>query len=158
MESRRLEIGDVQSMVLQEGDNPPWYQPTAEPYDRLQADMTVTEIEQCVARITREVAAWKANDELYKSKGRINPYPHPDETIMGKPKGIKQILWERGLWRPGMVRSKTEAEIKRILLQDGVPPLDHIWAAATINYWRLVLTSALKSLHCKKRWKRAVIS
>jgi hypothetical protein len=39
MESRRLEIGDVQSMVFQEGDHPPWYQPTAEPYDRLQADM-----------------------------------------------------------------------------------------------------------------------
>ena len=44
--------------------------------------------------------------------------------FVGKPKGMKQIIWERGLWRPGMVRSKTEAEIKRILLQDGVPPAD----------------------------------
>ena len=73
------------------------------------------------ARIAREVAAWKAKDESYKSKGRINPCPRPDETIMvpgfvGKPKGIQQILWERGRWRPEMVRSKTEAEIKRIML------------------------------------------
>ena len=39
-------------------------------------------------------------------------------------------LWanqKRELWRPGMVRSKTETEIKRILLQDDVPPLDHMW-------------------------------
>ena len=59
--------------------------------------MTVAEIEQCRARIAREIAAWKAKDELYKSKGRINPCPRPDETIMvpgfvGKPKEIKQIL------------------------------------------------------------------
>ena len=79
--------------------------------------MAASEIEQCDARIAREVAAWKAIDEFYKSKGRIDPYPCPDETIMvpgfvGKPKGIKQILWERGLWRPGMVRSKSKAEIK----------------------------------------------
>jgi hypothetical protein len=47
--------------------------------------------------------------------------------FVGKPKGIKQILWERGLWRPGMVRSKTDAEIKRILLQDGVPPADDMY-------------------------------
>ena len=39
----------------------------------------------------------QAKDELYKSKGRINPCPRPDETIMvpgfvGKLKEIKQIL------------------------------------------------------------------
>ena len=99
----------------------------------LQADMAASEIEQCGARIAREVAAWKAIDEFYKSKGRIDPYPCPDETIMvpgfvGKPKGIKQILWERGLWRPGMVRSKSKAEIKRIRLQDGVPIADDMYA------------------------------
>ena len=64
---------------------------------------------------------WKAKDESYKSKGRINPCSYPNEIIMvpgfvGQPKGIKQILWERGRWRPEMVRSKTEAEIKRIML------------------------------------------
>ena len=37
---------------------------------------------------------------------------------------MKQIIWERGLPRPGMMRSKPEAEIKSILLQDGVPPAD----------------------------------
>ena len=86
--------------MFQEGDNPPSYQATkqfAEAYDRLQADMTVADIEQCRARIARKIAAWKAKDELYKSKGRINPCPRPDETIMvpgfvGKPKEIKQIL------------------------------------------------------------------
>jgi hypothetical protein len=62
------------------------------------------------ARIAKEVAAWKAKDESYKSKGRINPCP------CQQPKGIQQILWERGRWRPEMVRSKTEAEIKRIML------------------------------------------
>jgi hypothetical protein len=69
--------------------------------------------------------------------------------FVGKPKGMKQIIWERGLWRPGMVRSRTESEIKRILLQDGVPPADNM-------YWRLVLILLLKSLHCKQWWKRAV--
>ena len=47
--------------------------------------------------------------------------------FVGKPKGMKQIIWERGLWIPGMVRSRTEAEIKRILLQDGVPPADNMY-------------------------------
>ena len=70
--ARRFAIGDVQSIVVQERDNPPWYQSTAETYDRLQADMTAAEIEQCGERIGREVAAWKAKDELYKNKNRTD--------------------------------------------------------------------------------------
>ena len=45
----RLQVGDLQHMVFQEGDPPPWYDPHAEGYT-------------------------------------------------GQPKGLKQILWERGLW------------------------------------------------------------
>ena len=55
--ARRFAIGDVESIVFQERDNPPWYQSTAATYDRLQADMTAVEIEQCGERIGREVAA-----------------------------------------------------------------------------------------------------
>ena len=47
--------------------------------------------------------------------------------FVGKAKEKKQIIWERGLWRPGIVRSKPEAEIKRILLQDGVPRADDMY-------------------------------
>ena len=68
--SEKDAIDDVQSIVFQERDNPPWYQSTAETYDRLQAGMTAAEIEQCSERIGREFAAWKAKDELYKNKNR----------------------------------------------------------------------------------------
>jgi hypothetical protein len=114
----------VQLIVVQERDNPPWYESTAETYDRLQAEMTAAEIEQCGERIGREVAAWKAKDELYKNKIA------PISDLVPMRQLWCRDLWanqKRELWRPGMVRSKTETEIKRILLQDGVPPLDHMW-------------------------------
>jgi len=44
---------------------------------------------------------------------------------VGKPKGIKQILWERGLWKAGMSMSKTEKEVNR-LRADGKPAPDPV--------------------------------
>ena len=85
--ARRFAIGDVKSIVFQQQDNPPWYQSTVETYDRLQADITAAEIEQCGDRIGREVAAWK--EKMNYIRTRIAPIS--DLVPM------KQ-LWCRDLW------------------------------------------------------------
>ena len=126
-EKRKLRVGDIQSMVFEAGDDPPWYQPNAPRDDIPESAMSQDDIEKCRARIMKEKAAWEKKNKLYEAKGRINPFPPPDDTIMipgfiGKAKGIKQILFERGLWKAGMVRSKTPAEIKQLMLLRLEPP------------------------------------
>ena len=57
-----LKVGDVQSMIFEESDGPPHFEPDAPPHD--------TETK---------------------------------EGYVGRPKGLKQVLWERGLHVDGMI-------------------------------------------------------
>ena len=115
-------------MVFEAGYDPPWYQPNAPRDDIPESAMSQDDIEKWLSGKDHEgKGSVGEKKKLYEAKGRINPFPPPDETIMipgfiGKAKGIKQILWERGLWKAGMVRSKTPTEIKRLILLRLEPP------------------------------------
>lgn len=50
-----------------------------------------------------------------------DPAPPVDERVyvpgfLGKPKGLKQILWERRMWKDGMIMHKTEKELAKLRL------------------------------------------
>ena len=115
-------------MVFEAGYDPPWYQPNAPRDDIPESAMSQDDIEKWLSGKDHEgKGSVGEKKKLYEAKGRINPFPPPDETIMipgfiGKAKGIKQILWERGLWKAGMVRSKTPTEIKQLMLLRLEPP------------------------------------
>ena len=71
----KLKPGDTQYFFFRESDPPPWYKPDAPKYDRP------------------------------TSKHDKAGNPIIDEGYVDKPKGMKQVLWERGLWKEGTVRS-----------------------------------------------------
>ena len=47
--------------------------------------------------------------------------------FFGKPKGIRQILWERGLWVENKMRRSQSAKEKAQCIIDGVPQLPQLW-------------------------------
>ena len=73
----QLGPGDVQHFDFQPGDPPPFYEPNAPKQD-------------VKGRIVLPNGQTK----------EINQHGY-----IGKPKGMRQIAWERGLWRPGMVEA-----------------------------------------------------
>ena len=68
----KLKPGDTQYFAFRVGDPPPWYKPDAPPHDRATGKRD---------RDSKEVI---------------------EEGYIGKPKGMKQVLLERGLWKEGM--------------------------------------------------------
>ena len=74
----KLKPGDTQIFFFGEGMPPPWYKPNAPKYDRPTGKRD------------------KEGRDLV------------EEGYVGKAKGMKQVLWERGLWKEGMVKRLEE--------------------------------------------------
>lgn len=83
----KVKVGDIQSFIFQVGDPPPFYDLDAPAKS---------------AKKGRKVRVCTGG------KGRGKRYKELDEPIVGyegKPKGVRQVLWERGLWQEGMTGS-----------------------------------------------------
>ncbi|CAM9852217.1 unnamed protein product [Sphacelaria rigidula] len=88
---RKLAVGDTQRMVFQAGDPPPFYDVDAPQRD---------------TKEVREKASNKNDNALVSegggTEGATSATATTEEWIrecyVGKPKGMKQVLWERGLW------------------------------------------------------------
>ena len=72
--------------------------------------MTEKEIAACRKKIAKATEAWKEGDppvnEIISMSG-----------FLGKAKGSKQISYERGLWKEGMMMAKSEKEEDKLRLQ-----------------------------------------
>ena len=118
---RILNIGDVQHMTFQPGDSPPWYDPSATPQDRDENSMTAQEIESRQKVVAKDREKWKEGDAPVDDRIYVAGY-------VGKAKGLKQVLWERGLWKDKMVMSKSEKEVRKLLLNNKPVPDPSMYA------------------------------
>ena len=112
------EVGDTQSLVFLPNDPAPFYDPTATAQDRHGEELTKKEKE---AIDKRRAAAEKAR----KDGDHPVDIPYVAVGYAGKPKGWRQILWERGLYKPGMRNSRSSKEEKLEALKNSsyVPDL-----------------------------------
>jgi hypothetical protein len=142
---RCLEVGDEQSFIFLDGERPFGTKyDHCTPHDRFEPDMSEKEVTKCRERIAKAEA---------KAVADKTDFALIDRSIMvkgflGQPKGIEQILRERGKWTDDMILSKTEKEEKKMILAGDVPPdpsryCDRVLAACTD--FRLEI-SALDSL------------
>ena len=83
-----LVVGDTQRMQFEETSLPPWYDPDAPKWDREPKLRGRGHHAQYV------ILAGRTKEE-YAGKGKLG--------YVGKPKGLKQILWETGWWVDGMI-------------------------------------------------------
>ena len=83
----KLRVGQIQYFQFQEGDPPPWYDPSAEKLDRPYNPMEENELRKRHAD----------NPKLLEKKLQEGVIGY-----IGKLKGLMQILWERGMYQPGM--------------------------------------------------------
>ena len=87
-----LKVGDIQHMVFQPTDPPPWYAPETPRFDTV----------------------------LCSADG--TPERNPDGTCkttsgyVGKPKGLRQVLWERGFWNVADPKYKPTIDKLRTVL------------------------------------------
>jgi len=113
---RTLNVGDVQSFVFQEDDPPPIIDLMAPKADRVTgppkwtaksaAELTV----ELKARGLFDLAVGKADEIKAKAQNvgialRKSEAPIK-EGYVGKAKGLKQIVWERGFWSAKELRTK----------------------------------------------------
>ena len=99
---KRMSVGEIQHTVFKEGDLPPCFFP-----DQPQFDTIVS--------IPRKRKAGEQASEIFDNKiikGYVN-----------EPKGIKQLLIERGLWLKGM-RGSQDNKLRAKLLAAGKDLLD----------------------------------
>ena len=67
----------------------------------------------------------KVPKEKKNQDGTKTQQEHTIEGYIGKPKGIYQVLYERGLWKKGMKGKETNADIAKNILKGKTPlPLD----------------------------------
>ena len=93
---RRLKPGDIQHFTFRVGDLPPFKDPNAPELD-------------CTIKIAKKRKRGDKNNANEDVEQEIKGY-------IGQPKGIIQILVERGLYREGMRGSLTEKEKAKLLL------------------------------------------
>jgi hypothetical protein len=93
-ESAKLKVGDTQRMYFEEGDDPPFYNPGAPAKDTLR---------------------------VINNKRTGNPKLIHIEGYVGKAKGIKQILFERGLYNDEMVSHATYCRRRTECAAKGLP-------------------------------------
>lgn len=144
--NRGLKLGDVQSMVFTAEDAAQWerdsksagpfYDTGAKPYDRFGSKESrgqLTEDEWTKAKVKLKKKEEEIQAEIDKwlklnNREKADTVPALNEAIItdlftvpgwqGKPKGIRQILWERGLWKNNMVKSKSEKEKQSLKAQE----------------------------------------
>lgn len=105
---RSLQEGDIQYMQFQDNDPRPFYDPNAIQFDRQETELEVNK------RIEKKKKRKPNMSEEDLVKAII---PRIIEGYIGKPKGIIQILYERGLYKFDMKGSLTKQEIDRRLLE-----------------------------------------
>ncbi len=131
-----LKVGDVQTFTFAEGDLPPFGNPDAPKYDII-IEGSETRLQKkrqqkcshifCDGHGTKDDRALSAsrigNDNSNECKS-APPVPKKIEGYIGKPKGAKHIMVERGLYfeRQVWMRSDTHDDILR---KQGVPE-DHL--------------------------------
>jgi hypothetical protein len=87
---RMVEVGEIQKMYFDEESAGPFYQhnPNSNKYDQPYSAMEIAEMQ---------------------SRSRSNkPVPTMRKGWLNQPKGLKQILWERGLYVNGMNKSQMQ--------------------------------------------------
>lgn len=47
------------------------------------------------------------NDAIQQTQAMVFPDNHPNDSLQSKPKGLKQVLNERGLWRNRALDGRT---------------------------------------------------
>jgi len=83
---RKLRVGDSQSMEFREGDPPPFYMlDDAQKKDRQEQKQKARKNGRAPTTVTVTVEGYE-----------------------GKAKGMRQVLWERGLYKPGMIGRVSE--------------------------------------------------
>lgn len=118
-EGALLKPGDLQSLIFVQGDAPPHFDPTAQPYEHVEKrppkkprkkrnqrkdhpdddDGGTVNIEEIAKEKDDQHESAQLRRVVVDSDGLV------ETTIpgyVGKPKGLKQILFERGLYKPKM--------------------------------------------------------
>jgi hypothetical protein len=132
---RQLTLGSVQKMKFEVGDEGPFYEPRALRHDTpMSAEEIVKEKEK---RKRKKPVSVSDND--VEGEGGVDvgaqDAPYVSQGFEGKNKGIKQILYERGLYLDGM-QGRQAASVKEKYLIAGmahkiVP--DHLDAHAVLS-------------------------
>ena len=131
-----LRVGDTMQCVFPEGQNcpAPWYAPEANRFDIKHSLGTMSAEDQ--TRLTKEVTLTKNRlEKMRKLNGEIEKRNAAakkksatamvealiemhdtvvEEGFEGKAKGAKQMLGELGMWRKGMVKSKSDADVEKL--------------------------------------------
>jgi hypothetical protein len=135
-----LQLNDIQYMVFQDEDLPPFYDQSMTKYDRLEDEMTDKEKLKRGKEIKsdKERRIKKIKEVAKKGIASLTAEveaatPQVDETMVkrgyvGMAKGIQQVLWERGLWVEGMVMSLTDKAKSKILVAHKALPQEHLLA------------------------------
>jgi len=115
-DERILNVGDVQSFVFAEGDAPPVADPSAPRHDVVRGE--AKDKEKSAAELQEELkglglfdlAVGKAAEVKAKAQSAgiaLRKTVAPiKEGYVGKAKGLKQIVWERGFWSAAELRPK----------------------------------------------------
>jgi hypothetical protein len=104
----RLSIGDTQSFVFKEGDLPPFDSPNAPKYD---IPMTTQQKNKLIVKLNAERAKKK---KPFLSQKEIDETNTPAVVgYIGKPKGVRHILVERGLWVSGMRSALSNKDVEQ---------------------------------------------
>lgn len=154
----RLQPGDTQHMVFQATDSPPFLDPSAPQYDRpmTAAERAAHDRKKVTAaeRKRKKSAAENSmgddeeeqdeddeqldadQQESQQNLGELTANAAPTDEYtrvgyVGKPKGIYQILWERGLYVKNMVKSHTEKS-RKACIDKGQPMPDEALDASQV--------------------------
>eukprot|EP00734_Pompholyxophrys_sp_LG126_P000307 Pompholyxophrys_sp_v1_NODE_102_length_1985_cov_3.586528.p1 type:complete len:221 gc:universal NODE_102_length_1985_cov_3.586528:1494-832(-) len=133
---KKLKSGDKQSMIFLPGDPPPFYFLDCPTHDQVNCKKPKKQLSksalkkrdeqilkvQASAQATKQLLQTSLNPALSSLKEvvenledsisavdviKLTEVDNIVEGYIGKCKGKKQILWERGLWKAGMARHKT---------------------------------------------------
>ncbi len=125
----QLAIDSIQHMQFSDepGTPPPFYDPTAELLDRPLTDpiKIVAETAKRIkdnarmrAKYLKEQAASPNLELVEPAMLSLDPVTFFIPGYGGKPKGYKQVLWERGLWVEGMQGTQSQSQRNILILSN----------------------------------------
>ena len=115
---RSLNIGDTQYGYFRPGEKP-FYDDVSTELDITEDEMSEKQKDKRRKQIQDELRA----QEIRNAKGGITTHPPVDTRMFvsgycGKAKGWMQLLYERGLYKDGMINEHTDAELKKMMLEE----------------------------------------